>query len=108
MRVGLTYDLRADYLALGLSMEDTAEFDKEETIAGIENALRELGYGTDRIGHAKALVKRLEAGDRWELVFNICEGLNGVAREAQVPAILDLYGIPYVFSDPLVLALTLH
>lgn len=108
MRVGLTYDLRSDYLAMGMSLEDTAEFDKEETIAGIEGALRELGYQTDRIGHAKALVKRLEAGDRWDLVFNICEGLRGVAREAQVPAILDLYGVPYVFSDPLVLALTLH
>ena len=108
MLIGLTYDLRSDYLAMGLSLEETAEFDKEETVAGIEDALRELGYATDRIGHAKALVKRLDAGDRWDLVFNICEGLEGVAREAQVPALLDLYGIPYVFSDPLVLALTLH
>ena len=108
MLVGLTYDLRSDYLAMGFSMEDTAEFDKEETITGIESALRELGYETDRIGHAKALVKRLENGARWDLVFNICEGLQGIAREAQVPAILDLYGVPYVFSDPLVLALTLH
>ena len=41
-------------------------------------------------------------------MFNIAEGLQGVAREAQVPAILDLYQIPYTFSDPLVLALTLH
>lgn len=108
MRIGMTYDLRSDYLAMGMSMEETAEFDKEDTIAGIEGALRDLGYETDRIGHAKALVRRLEAGDRWDLVFNICEGLQGVAREAQVPAILDLYGVPYVFSDPLVLALTLH
>ena len=108
MLVGLTYDLKADYLALGVSPEDAAEFDKEETIAGFEAALRELGYETARVGHARALVKRLEAGDRWDLVFNICEGLRGVAREAQVPAILDLYGVPYVFSDPLVLALTLH
>ena len=108
MRVGLTYDLKSDYLAMGVSMEDAAEFDKEDTIDGIENALRELGYEPDRIGHAKALVKRLEAGDRWDIVFNICEGLHGIAREAQVPAILDLYDVPYVFSDPLVLALTLH
>lgn len=108
MHVGLTYDLRSDYLAMGFSMEDTAEFDKEETVEGIESALRALGHTTARIGHAKALVRRLEAGERWDIVFNICEGLHGVAREAQVPAILDLYGVPYVFSDPLVLALTLH
>ena len=108
LRIGLTYDLRADYLAQGYSLEETAEFDKEETLEGIEAALRAQGFETDRIGHARALIRRLEAGDRWDLVFNICEGLQGVAREAQVPALLDLYGVPYVFSDPLVLALTLH
>ena len=41
-------------------------------------------------------------------MFNIAEGLHGVGREALVPALLDAYEIPYTFSDPLVLALTLH
>ncbi len=45
---------------------------------------------------------------RWDLVFNIAEGLRGIGREAQVPAILDAYNIPYTFSDPLVLAVSLH
>jgi D-alanine-D-alanine ligase len=51
---------------------------------------------------------RLVRGDRWDLVFNFSEGMYGLAREAQVPAILDVYNIPYTFSDPLVMALTLH
>jgi len=34
--------------------------------------------------------------------------MYGIGREAQVPAILDAYNIPYTFSDPLVLSLTLH
>ncbi len=108
MIVGLTYDLRADYLAMGYGEEETAEFDRPDTIEAIERALRELGFRTDRIGHVRSLASRLSRGDRWDIVFNIAEGLRGVAREAQVPALLDAFEIPYVFSDPLVLALTLH
>jgi D-alanine-D-alanine ligase len=105
--IGLTYDLRADYLAAGYGEEETAEFDRPDTIEAIDAALRQLGHQTRRIGNGRQLVARLAAGDRWDLVFNIAEGLRGIAREAQVPAILDLYEIPYTFSDPLVLALTL-
>jgi D-alanine-D-alanine ligase len=108
MLIGLTYDLRQDYLAEGYSLEETAECDKPETVEGIEAALRELGHATDRIGNAKRLIGRLAAGDRWDLVFNFAEGWHGVAREGQVPAILDIYQIPYTFSDPLVLGLALH
>ena len=93
---------------MGYSAEYTAEFDKEETVVGIEDALRTLGHTTDRIGHAKALIQRIANGGGWDMVFNICEGLHGAAREAQVPAILELYDLPYVFSDPLVLSLALH
>jgi D-alanine-D-alanine ligase len=108
MKIGLTYDLKQDYLAEGYSPEEAAECDKLETVEGIEAALQELGYATDRIGNGKKLVCRLAAGDRWDLVFNFAEGWNGVAREGQVPAILDMYQIPYTFSDPLVLGLALH
>jgi D-alanine-D-alanine ligase len=108
MRIGLTFDLRSEYLAAGYSEEETAEFDRADTIDAIENALRSLGHEIDRIGHARQLISRLASGDRWNLVFNICEGLRGVSRESQVPAILDVYGIPYTFGDPLVMALSLH
>jgi D-alanine-D-alanine ligase len=107
MKIGVTYDLRADYLAIGMSEEDSAEFDAEITIASLCEALAGLGHEPVRIGHIKALAQRLVAGERWDAVFNICEGLNGYAREAQVPALLEAYGIPAVFSDPLTLALTL-
>src|SRR5687768_9851913 len=107
MKIGLTYDLRQEYLAAGYSEIETAEFDRPDTIDGIDNALRELGHETDRIGHVRQLVERLASGDRWDLVFNICEGMYGRGREAQVPALLDAYDIPYTFSDPLVMALSL-
>lgn len=108
MKIGITYDLRDDYLIEGYSEEETAEFDRAETIEAIDQTLKELGYRTDRIGHLKSLTRRLAAGDRWDMVFNIAEGLRGFGREAQIPALLDAYDIPYTFSDPLVLALTLH
>lgn len=107
MIIGLTYDLRDEYLKMGFSEDETAEFDREDTISNIETTLAELGYQTNRIGHIKNLVSRLNNGDRWDLVFNIAEGMYGSGREAQVPALLDAYRIPYVFSGPLILALTL-
>jgi len=108
MLVGLTYDLRDDYLKEGFTEDETAEFDRVDTIIAIESTLQSLGYETDRIGNVKDLVKRLSMGERWDIVFNICEGLYGIGRESQVPALLDAYKIPYTFSDPMVLALTLH
>lgn len=104
----MTYDLRADYLAEGYGEEETAEFDSPETIDAIEQAINDLGFETDRIGHIRSLARRLTAGDRWDMVFNIAEGLRGFGREAQVPALLEAFDIPYTFSDVLVLALTLH
>ncbi len=108
MCVGLTYDLRETYLAEGFSLLQTAEFDRPDTIDAVEAALRELGYVVDRIGHVRQLAARLVAGERWDIVFNICEGLYGMGREAQVPALLDAYNQPYVFSETLTCALTLH
>lgn len=108
MRIGITFDLQEDYLAKGFSEEETAEFDQLETIDSIDDALINMGFETERIGDVRNLAKKLTEGNTWDLVFNICEGMYGFAREAQVPALLDAYLIPYVFSDPLILALTLH
>jgi D-alanine-D-alanine ligase len=107
MIIGLTYDLRQDYLDAGYSEEQTAEFDRPDTIVAIDLALIQMGYQTQRIGNIKSLVQRLAAGERWDMVFNICEGMFGLGREAQVPALLDAYQIPYTFSGPLVLSLSL-
>jgi D-alanine-D-alanine ligase len=108
MRVGLTFDLKERYLAEGYRPEEVAELDSIETIDAIEASLCSLGYLTERIGNVKDLVTTLAHGKRWDLVFNIAEGLHGLCREAQIPALLDAYRIPYVFSDSLTLAVTLH
>lgn len=108
LTIGITYDLRDDYLKEGYTHEETAEFDLPDTIEAIEKVIIDNGYSADRIGNIKALTRRLAAGERWDLVFNIAEGLSGFGREAQVPALLEAFNIPYTFSDPLGQALTLH
>ena len=101
LSIGLTYDLRSEYLALGFREDQVAEFDSDATVDALEATLRELGYRPVRIGHARSLCRRLVDGERWDLVFNIAEGIRGRGREAQVPALLELYDIPYTFSDAL-------
>ncbi|HLF10133.1 MAG TPA: D-alanine--D-alanine ligase [Gammaproteobacteria bacterium] len=108
MKIGVTFDLKDDYRALGFTEHQVAEFDSHETIDAVCGALTALGHEVVPIGHIRALAARLVAGERWDLVFNIAEGVAGFGREAQVPALLEAYDIPYTFSDPLVCALTLH
>jgi D-alanine-D-alanine ligase len=108
VRIGLTYDLKDDYLALGYAEHEVAEFDSPATIAALEDALRAAGHDVERVGHVRSLAAKLVAGWRCDLVFNVAEGVAGFGRESQVPALLEVYGIPYTFSDPLVCALTLH
>jgi D-alanine-D-alanine ligase len=105
--VGFVYDLRKDYLAEGYSQQDVAEFDSEGTIDAIQKTIESLGYDVERIGNGKSLCKMLTQGKRWDMVFNIAESIGGRCRESYVPAILELYQIPYTFSDPLVCATTL-
>ena len=108
LKIGITYDLRDDYLKEGYGLEETAEFDLLDTIEAIEKVILDNGFLADRIGNVKALIRRLAAEDRWDLVFNITEGMYGFGREAQVPSLLDAYNIPYTFSDPLGHAISLH
>ena len=108
MKIGITYDLRSWYTDRGYSMDDTAEFDKQETVDALESSLKIMGYETDPVGNAFQLIEALSAGKRWDLVFNIAEGLYGDGRESVVPAILDQYKIPYVFSGPVIMGLSLN
>ncbi len=108
MKVGLTFDLRSWYIDRGYSMDETAEFDKQETVDALENSLKLMGHETEPIGNTFQLIEALAAGKRWDMVFNIAEGLYGDGRESVVPAILDQYKIPYVFSGPVIMGLSLN
>jgi D-alanine-D-alanine ligase len=108
MKIGLTYDLRSWYLDRGYSMEDTAEFDKQETIDALSDSLKNMGFETELVGNCFQLIEALAARKEWNLVLNIAEGLYGDGRESVVPAILDQYKIPYVFSGPVIMGISLN
>ena len=104
MKIGLVYDLRDDYRAMGFPEEQTAEFDTLETIDGMAGAIERLGHEVVRVGHGRNLAKRFVIGERFDLVFSIAEGLKGRNREAQVPALCELFDQPYAFSDALTMS----
>jgi D-alanine-D-alanine ligase len=89
-------------------MDETAEFDKQETVDAIDNSLKQMGHETEPIGNVFQLIEAIAAGKKWDIVFNIAEGLYGDGRESVVPAILDQYKIPYVFSGPVIMGLSLN
>ena len=102
MRLGLTFDLQTHPADLR-----QAEFDSLETIDALCDALETLGHSVTRLGNAQDLTADPRGVARVDLVFNIAEGSHGACREAWVPTLLELWGIPYVGSDAVALALGL-
>jgi len=86
-----------------------ADFDDEETIAGITQYLehiadRVIGIEADEDAYVKLMAHR---GDI-DLVFNYAMGLNGSSRYCHIPAMLEMLRIPYTGSSPLTQALIMH
>ena len=103
MNIGFTYDLAADWAGEASDAEALAEFDSPATIDAI--AALSGGARPRRRAHrprAASLIARLHAGARWDIVFNICEGLHGAGpRGAGAGAAGIASRIPCVFSDSL-------
>jgi D-alanine-D-alanine ligase len=79
-----------------------AEWDTPETINAVARALS-LFHNVTMIEADEYAYEKLREGE-FDIVFNIAEGMNGVSREAQIPAMLEFLGMPYTGSDPLTLA----
>ncbi|MBM4462072.1 MAG: ATP-grasp domain-containing protein [Chloroflexi bacterium] len=108
MKVGLAYDLKDEITLHPEHAEDALEeYDSPETVAAIAKALESLGHSVVRLGGGREFLTHI-LQDNVDFVFNIAEG-RGVyrSREAQVPSVLEMLGIPYSGSDPECLALCL-
>ncbi len=84
------------------SVDTFAEWDTWDTINAVKAAI-ECFHDVTMIEADQNAYRRFTE-TKSDIVFNIAEGFNGVSREAQIPAILDMLGIPYTGSDPLTLA----
>lgn len=83
-----------------------AEFDRIETIQAIRSAIETDGHITEFLPADPTLPQRISEFCP-DICFNIAEGLGGDAREAQVPALLEMLHIPYTASRVLANALAL-
>ena len=90
----------------GCASDAEAEFDEPETVDAISAALKADGFKTAVLEATAGFPQKLEAASP-DIVFNIAEGRSGRSREAQIPAILEYYEIPYTGSDPSALLLAL-
>lgn len=103
LRVGLTFNMkRIDPTA----NDAEAEFDSPRTIAAITSAIESYGHTVVPL-EATADLPRALTDAAPDVVFNIAEGLRGRGREAQVPALCELLGVPYSGSDATTLSICL-
>ncbi|MFH0870452.1 MAG: KamA family radical SAM protein [archaeon] len=105
MRIGVVFNLKKE-AAKGQPDDLYAEFDDIDVPMAIKSAIDKLGYETELLEANDDLFEKLRAGN-FNFVFNIAEGMNGSARESQVPALLDILGIPFTGSGVLTQAITL-
>jgi D-alanine-D-alanine ligase len=83
-----------------------AEWDEVDTILAVKDAIEENHtvelIEADEFSYLKLMKYKPD------IVFNIAEGLLGTSREAVMPAMYEMLGMPYTGSDPLTLAICLN
>ncbi|CAG8932082.1 unnamed protein product [Penicillium salamii] len=107
LRVALISEQRSKYLGLGYSQEECAALTHDGEIQAVLSTLKNLGHHTTLVLGVESLVQQLAVGKHkdWDLAFNMAQGFHGPAREAQVPALLEAYQVPYTFADSATMAL---
>lgn len=104
MRIGILYDREEEYSDVVGAEDRFAEFEPESTIEVMEAAIRHAGHEPVRLGGPLTILKTRPDVD---LVWNISEGYGTRNREAWGPALLEMYGIPFLGSDGLTLSVSL-
>jgi len=101
MKIAYCTERKSTYRANGWTEEQCAEFG-EKSIDAVISGLQDVGHEVVMIGELKDLILELVATDfkpDWDLVYNAASGVVGSAREAQVPALLEAYEIPFTYAN---------
>lgn len=108
MRIGLSYDLKeATLINQGEPEDALEEYDSRETVELIAASIESHGHSVVMLGGGREFLNNI-LREKVDFVFNIAEGRgNYRSREAQVPSILEMLGIPHSGSDPQCLAICL-
>lgn len=104
MRVGFVFNLKRN--APTLEGDQEAEWDPPKTINAIKDAIERQGHVVIPLEANETLPQRLSDA-HVDVVFNIAEGFRGRTREAQVPALCDMLGVPHTGSDATTLAVSM-
>lgn len=109
MNIAFTYNVRHTQPSMDNEQAMIeAEFDEPSTIKAIHDAIIANGHACiDIEANEEAYGKLKKLKGKIDLVFNIAEGLRGEIREAQIPAMLEMLGIPYTYSGALTHAINL-
>jgi D-alanine-D-alanine ligase len=106
-RVGLIVNMKKNVqLDANAPPDALAEYDSPATVSALEKALSAGGHEVIRLEGDDTLLDSVRSASP-DICFNIAEGLRGDAREAQVPALLEMLGIPYTGSKVLGHAISL-
>ena len=106
-RVALLANLKANAPKFdGMAEDQWDDLDSEKTVNSLVNAIRAGGNTCEFFEGNITLIDSLPEY-KPDICFNIYEGHFGDAREAQIPAILEMLRIPYTGSKVMTLALAL-
>jgi D-alanine--D-alanine ligase len=86
--------------------EFNVEFEPEETIHHVMNAIERAGWEYLQIEADEDCYENLRL-QKPDIVFSRAEGVRGESRESHVPAFCEMLGIPYVGSGIMVSAIGL-
>lgn len=104
LTVGVVYNLKKGYSTAVIDAE--AEYDSIDTVYAIKAALEEKHHHVILLEADQALPEKLKT-EHIDIAFNIAEGFGNRCREAQIPAMLDFFGIPFTGSDETTLCIAL-